>query len=394
MVGAAPLVLHKQRLRQAAVHGHPPHESSDAHIGGQHGAGEHDEGVHRHPRAEPLARRLLAHLGQHCLRVRVDDVHAEDAEGEQRDERVEEGDDGPHVAQRLEEDARRLLLHELRRRLEAADAEHGRAQTEEDCGEHVAAVHVSGELHVGKGGVVPVVGEVAAAVADGVDDAGATEEQQRGNVHHEDGCGHHGGLGESHEAEHGEEEEKCDGAPLDWELVPSIVEVLARLRGRHHASGDVGENGETGGHTGNRLGRGVQQCIIGTSVERKRSHNLAVDLAEQVQDDSDEHKRDGCKLACGLDDETGDVEARRGNVVPRDSGGWELPQLGVLAADVVVQLLQELIRNQVVCVITEPRELPRLDVRRGAVQQAARRVVSIRRLHLSQQRHAARAWVR
>lgn len=64
---------------------------------------------------------------------------------------------------------------------------------------------------------MPVVRQVATAVADGVNDARAAEHDQREDVHHEDGSGHHGGLGQPHEAQHGEEEEQRQGAPLDGE---------------------------------------------------------------------------------------------------------------------------------------------------------------------------------
>jgi hypothetical protein len=74
--------------------------------------------------------------------VQVAALH--DAEREQRDDGVVEAHGDPHVPQRLLKHARRLLLHKVRRRLEAADAEQARRdawstpQTQAVAGTHAA----------------------------------------------------------------------------------------------------------------------------------------------------------------------------------------------------------------------------------------------------------------
>lgn len=60
---------------------------------------------------------------------------------------------------------------------------------------------------------------------------------------------------------------------------------------------------------------------------------------------------------CGLDDESRHVEARGGDVVACDRCRGELAQLGVLAVEMLVQLLQEIIRDKVVCVVAKSWEL-------------------------------------
>ena len=70
------------------------------------------------------------HLGEQVWRNLLDRDHGRPAIGEKTDQRVENTDRQPHVAQGLGEHPFLLLFDKVRRTFEAADTQHGCGETE------------------------------------------------------------------------------------------------------------------------------------------------------------------------------------------------------------------------------------------------------------------------
>ena len=437
MRGAAQLVLGDEELRQAAVERHALREADDADVGRQHGAAEHDGGVDRDPDAEPLAAGHAAHLAQQrglILRLNVGD--REDAQRQQRDERVEDGNAHPHVAQRLGEDAGALLLNVVGRGLEAADAEQRRREAIKDVGRVVAVLRAVR---------VPVAGERREAVHAHPHDARHGQHGQRHEVHEEDAERHAGRLADANQrqqrkaAEHHHranvalrrvrEERRCriaataaathDHGSGGGGIEPARADGTGH-HGRHGrvvaADGVDGEDGvvdglgarddgrrhvrqqrQARGQRGDDLGRRVEQHVVGAAVERQRRADLGVDGAEQVQQRDHERQRNGRQLAGRQRADASDVEARRRDVVAGDGGRRQLPELVVLGRLGLGRRVRRLQLPLLVCctATTTTTERRRAQAAAGvapALLVVERRVVEQRRV-LAELQHAHRCRV-
>mmetsp|Transcript_40256 Transcript_40256/g.113839 ORF Transcript_40256/g.113839 Transcript_40256/m.113839 type:complete len:242 (+) Transcript_40256:930-1655(+) len=137
----------QEDARQAPVPAHAGHQAADPDVGREDGRRQDDEGVDGDPDLQPLPRRQPAQVGERPVPVlhELGQVRGEDALQDERD--VQEGHRVPHVPQRLGEDARLLLLDEVRGALEAADAQHRVREPEDDLLRH--GLRVPREVQVG-----------------------------------------------------------------------------------------------------------------------------------------------------------------------------------------------------------------------------------------------------
>ena len=156
----------------------------------------------------------------------------------------------------------------------------------------------------------------------------ATEDQQchAGQVNDEDDDGDDGRFTD---AGHGEQEEGGEhhhGGDHHRQRMHHAVQVVHGLVATDHGGCHVAQYREACGRARVGLVRRVQEHVVRTTVQWKRSHHLAVDLAEEEQHPG--HKGEGDEgPRTGIPDgERTDVQTTARDVVAADRRGGQLTQ--------------------------------------------------------------------
>ena len=311
-VVAAPRVHLQEELRQDAVEGHAVHQAAHAHEAREHGPAEHGDGIDGDERAQPGAAGHHAHVGEQRFGMLAHGGQRQHRNGQKGNERVEHRDHHPHVAQSFLKHAPRLLLHEVGRAFEARDAQHGRAEPEEQR---------RGEAATGNGRA-EVFHQHAQAIVEQKPARGQHQRGERNQVGDEDGNGHLSRLRNAHDGEHQEQAQQADGGQDDGQAVHQRVQVVHGLGGRNHGRGHVGEDGEAGRDGSVALARGIQQHVVGAAVQGQGAHHFAVYFAEQKQHRAHHQQRHPGVLPGVGDGQRRDVQAGGGNIVAADGGSF------------------------------------------------------------------------
>ena len=198
MIGSAELVLVEQELRQAAIESHTTDETIDSDIRGEDGTGQDQNSVDTDNDFQPVANRDAGDLTQdQKLIVGIGSVRDGDECGsEEGQKRVENSDNGGHVAQSLGEDAIGLLLNVVGAGLESRYSKKTSTETKEDVGWYTA-----------DGGQIPVFLEHARSVDRNRRDAHSGDDDECDQVHHEQDEGDSSALTDTKDSKAGEDEE-------------------------------------------------------------------------------------------------------------------------------------------------------------------------------------------